>query len=81
MAHHYSEAGKLAVQKSELRCPLCDGKGRILSATRQATSRKGGNASYMKSLEPGELSMKERGRRGGRPRALRLEDLKESNSY
>ena len=62
-------------RENEAICPTCGGKGRILTHSARARSRKGGNESYRRSLEPGALSMSERGQRGGRPRALTLEDL------
>ena len=55
-------------------CPLCGGKGRVASPDRIARARKGGNTTYLKSLEPGQMSMRERGRRGGRPRSYRLDE-------
>jgi len=60
---------------NEAICPTCSGKGRILSESVRTRARQAGNASYLKSLQPGQLSMAERGRRGGRPRALTLADL------
>ena len=56
-------------------CPHCDGTGRVQTATAQARSKKGGNATYRKSLQEGETSMAERGRKGGRPRALTLAEM------
>ncbi len=47
-------------------CPHCG--GRMLTEKARADARKGGNASYLKSLEPGQLSMSERGKRGGNPK-------------
>ena len=49
-------------------CPHCHGTGRIMTDTSTARSRRGGNASYLGSLQPGGLSMSERGRLGGRPK-------------
>jgi hypothetical protein len=48
-------------------CPECKGSGRIRGKTVRTRARKGGNASYMKSRETGQLSMSERGRLGGAP--------------
>jgi hypothetical protein len=62
-------------QPRETICPICDGKGRLLSQSSSARGRKAGNARYLKSLEPGQMTMAEMGRRGGRPRALTLADL------
>ena len=38
-------------------------------------SRKGGQATYQKSLQKGEMSMSDRGKLGGRPRRLTLAEL------
>ena len=75
-----TEAQKIAQKRryrleNEAICPTCDGSGRILTHSARTRARKGGNAAYLKSLEPGEMTMSERGQRGGRPRALTLEDL------
>ena len=59
----------------EAMCPHCDGRGRILSPGVQDRARKGGNASYLKSLEQGQLTMSARGARGGRPNEPTLERL------
>lgn len=40
-------------------------------------SRQGGIRSYLNSLNSGVLSMKERGKLGGRPRAVTIENLRE----
>ncbi len=61
--------------KSETICPFCEGKGRVASRMLGARGRKGGNVAYLKSLESGAMSMADRGRKGGRPRALTLADL------
>ena len=76
MTEAQSKAAKERYHRdAEVCCPLCDGKGRILSQSTKSRSKKGGNAAYLKSLEPGQLSMSDRGRRGGRPRALTLASL------
>lgn len=62
-------------REREVICPLCDGSGRVLSRAAASRARRGGNASYLKSLQPGQPSMQERGRKGGRPKALTLADL------
>ena len=62
-------------REAEAICPLCDGKGRILSESVKTRARQGGHASYLKSLEPGQQSMSDRGKRGGRPPALTIESL------
>ena len=42
----------------------------------KARSCKGGNASHLKSLEPGQLTKSERGKRGGAPSVPTYEDLR-----
>jgi hypothetical protein len=56
-------------------CPLCSGTGLVTSGAWREKGRKGGVKSFLVSLEPRQLSMRERGKHGGRPRALRIEDL------
>lgn len=56
----------------DVRCPLCNGSGRLGSLSRKDAACKGGNTSYLRSKEPGQLTMRERGRMGGR-----LEDERE----
>ena len=76
MTERQRQAAKERYQReAEVCCPMCDGSGRILSRTVKARAKKGGNAAYLKSMEPGQMSMSDRGRRGGRPRALTLESL------
>ena len=55
-------------------CAHCHGTGRVMTDTSTARSRKGGTASYLGSLQPGGLSMSERGRLGGRPREATLDN-------
>ena len=62
-------------REAEVCCPLCDGSGRILSRTVKARAKKGGNAAYLKSLQPEQMSMSERGKLGGAPRLPTWEDL------
>lgn len=57
-------------------CPMCGGSGIVASSSWRERARKGGIKSYLISLEAGRLSMKERGQRGGRPRAVTIQDLK-----
>ena len=64
-------------RESEVCCPMCDGSGRIVSRTVKARAVKGGNASYLKSLQPGQMSMSER---GGRPRLPTLQELLERSA-
>lgn len=47
-------------------CPTCG--SRALADKEVVRARKGGHASYLKSLEVGQPSMSERGKRGGRPK-------------
>jgi len=57
----------------EVICPYCGGSGSrpgFRPGSRLAAVRKGGNIAYLKSKEPGQMSMSERGKRGGRPRAM-----------
>ena len=68
-------AKKAYRRQAETICPLCDGKGRILSESIRTRARQAGNASYLKSLEPGQISMSERGKRGGRPKEPTLAEL------
>ena len=76
MTEVQSKAAQRRYQReAEAICPFCDGKGRILSESVKTRARQGGHASYRKSLEPGQQSMQERGRKGGRPPALTLESL------
>jgi len=56
-------------------CPLCKGTGLVASEGWKRKGRKGGLRSYLVSLEPGHLSMVQRGRYGGRPGALKIEDI------
>lgn len=56
-------------------CPTCQGAGTILGKTVRDRARKGGFASYRRSLEPGQLSMSQRGEKGGAPRLPTLADL------
>lgn len=64
-----------AAPASDPTCILCGGSGRMRDQDRHSRARKGGNASYMRSLQSGELSMKDRGRMGGRPKRRTLADL------
>jgi len=62
-------------RESEERCPHCAGSGRMMTTNAQTRARAGGNAAYLNSLKVGALSMVERGKLGGRPKALTLEEL------
>lgn len=55
-------------------CAECHGTGRVLTQSAIAKAKRGGNASCLKSLIPGNLFMSDRGKLGGRPKDLSLED-------
>ena len=59
-------------------CSTCHGTGRIPSSSANSRAKRAGNASYLRSLGPGELSMSARGRRGGRPKERTLAALVET---
>ena len=76
MTRTQSEVGKARFQREALTlCPTCEGSGMVLSETVKERARKGGVHSYLKSLEPGQLSMSERGKKGGRPKEPFLSGL------
>ena len=62
----------------ETLCSTCQGTGRIPSSSVNSRAKHGGNASYLRSLGPGALSMSARGRRGGRPKEKTLAQLVET---
>ena len=62
-------------REHEALCTHCDGTGRVTATTVIARSTKGGNRSYLLSLDPDRASMSERGRLGGRPKDMTLGDL------
>ena len=62
----------------ETLCSTCHGTGRIPSSSANSRARRGGSASYLRSLGPGALSMSARGRRGGRPKEKTLAELVET---
>ena len=62
-------------RESQMRCPTCEGSGRVVAESVSARARSGGNASYLASLGIGRLSMSERGQRGGRPKNPKLQEL------
>ena len=75
-----TEPQRDAARQSYLReavdiCPSCKGTGRVTSEGVKSRARKGGVHSYLRSLEAGQLSMTERGRRGGRPEEPSLAGL------
>ena len=76
MTKAQSEAAKYRYQRESVAlCPHCRGKGLVIAPTATERARKGGNRAYINSLQPGALSMSARGKKGGRPRALTLQDL------
>lgn len=76
MTKAQSKAAKLAYQReAEHLCDACGGTGRIHLKTRTTRARKAGNTTYLRSLQPGVLSMSDRGKMGGRPRRLTLADV------
>ena len=56
-------------------CAECGGSGLAVTEAERSKAKAGGNHSFVKSLQPGEMSMSERGRLGGRPKEPNLEDL------
>lgn len=56
-------------------CWACGGTGRIINPDMKAKVRAAGNSTYLKSLEAGQMSMSERGRKGGRPKRPKLSEL------
>ena len=75
-----SEAGSRAArlryqQEATAICPHCKGSGLTVNRSVTARAKKGGNASYLKNLDPKELSMSERGRRGGPPPMPTIQEL------
>ena len=62
-------------RESQDLCPACGGTGRLLSHPMIARAVRGGNASYLASLQPKNPSMADRGRLGGRPKEKSLDEL------
>ena len=76
MTRMQSEAAKKRYQRESLeRCPTCDGSGVVVCESVKAKARKGGVSSFLRSLEPGQFSMAERGRMGGRPKEPSIDEL------
>ncbi len=66
---------RLSYKRKEVeKCPHCKGTGRVNMHTVQARAKANGNATFLKSLKPGALTMSERGKMGGRPRAWHLRE-------
>ena len=61
-------------------CAVCHGTGRVLSQSAVAKAKRGGNATYLASLGSGGLSMADRGRLGGRPKELTLDQIAKRQS-
>jgi hypothetical protein len=53
----------------------------VSSASWHHKARRGGIRSYLVSLRGKRMSMQERGKLGGRPRALTIENLKERRKF
>ena len=80
MARAQSEAAKARYRRESLeQCPTCVGTGVVVSEDVKAKARKGGVNSFLSSLQPGQLSMGERGAKGGRPKEPSLKDLVDSD--
>ena len=76
MSDARSRAARRRFQREALECcPTCDGSGVIVRETVKARARKGGVNSFLRSLQPGQLSMVERGRMGGRPKESTIGEL------
>ena len=75
MTEEQSKAAKRRYDReSEVICPTCDGKGRILSESVKTRARQGGNAGYLASLKPGARAMGERNQ--GAKRELTLAEMR-----
>ena len=80
MTRIQSEAAKARYRREALRiCPSCNGSGVVVSESVKAKAKRGGVNSYLKSLQPGQPSMVERGRLGGRPKGPTIADLLNSD--
>jgi hypothetical protein len=61
MALKQSEAARgCFARDGEIICTSCGASGRIISPNQRSKSRKGSNAGYRKSLQPGQEFMAER---------------------
>ena len=66
--------GNASWQKhGRVRCDHCRGTGYVVSPEWHDMAQNGGQRSYENSLQPGAMSMAERGRRGGTPPLPRIE--------
>lgn len=57
-------------------CPTCGGTGITTNSAASDRSKKAGNTTYLRSLQEGQLTMAERGKRGGAPRMWTIEDIR-----
>ena len=73
-SRHYHSGRALAVKHQAI-CPFCGGRGLVGSSDSITRARQGGIATVVRSRESGQLSMQERGRRGGAPLLPRIEGL------
>lgn len=65
---------KRRYRQEQVLCPHCKGTGRVITDTVRARAVLAGNTAYLNSLKPGAMSMSERGKMGGRPRAWHLRE-------
>ena len=76
MTRAQSEASRKRYQREALEiCPACDGTGIAVGLSARLKARKGGINSFLRSLQAGQLSMAERGTRGGRPKEPTIADV------
>ena len=76
MSDAQSAAARSRFQRDAVEiCAACAGTGLAVSESESSRAKAGGNHSFVKSLQPGEMSMSERGRLGGRPKGPVLADL------
>lgn len=76
MSKAQSAAAKRRHQRdNHHRCVLCLGRGLQAVPSVHTRAVSGGRASYRKSLERGQVTMKERSQNGGRPRELTLAEM------
>ena len=66
--------GRFERDNAEL-CAVCHGTGRVIKQSAVAKAKRGGNANYLASLGSGSLSMSDRGKLGGRPNELTLDQI------
>ena len=76
-SHRYEAGLRCWTMHGAIVCPTCGGSGIVASPSWRERARKGGIRSYLGSLDQGQLSMKKRGKLGGRPRAITIEQLRE----